>query len=186
MSPSSPGDTTASMIAIALAEGGIAHTFATGKLRTSPAASGGPPEGPLALRVSRTRHGVARKKPLPHSPAAAIEMLLEPIAVQPLPLVTVTSSCTEPDDPATKLTAAACAPDVIVPLVIDQEYVSPPPADGTEALPEKFGQMDAGAEIAAEGSARTLAFVVATGEGQPLAVAVTRYWPDADVGAERI
>jgi hypothetical protein len=75
---------------------------------------------------------------------------------------------------------------VIVPLAIDHAYFAPAPADGTEALfPEELAQTEVGAEITADGNARTTALVVATGEAQALAVAVTRYWPDADAGAER-
>jgi len=86
-----------------------------------------------------------------------------------------------------KIIVPVPAPDVIVPFVIDQLYVAPAPAEGTEALlPEEFGQIDVGADIAAEGSARMTTVVVAAGELQPLTVAVTPYTPAAESGADRI
>jgi len=101
--------------------------------------------------------------------------------------VTVTLSCTEPLEPAENAIEEVPAPDVIVPLVIPQLYAAPAPAEGTEAaLPEENGQTEEAAEIAAEGSARTTASVVAGGDWQPLTVAVTLYVPDAEVGADRI
>src|SRR5260221_11430225 len=113
--------------------------------------------------------------------------LREPFAAHPLPSVTVTSSWTAPEDPAANRIVAVPEPERIVPLAIDQAYVAPAPADGTEALlPEEFAQIEAGAEIADEGKARTRTPVVAAGEAQPLIVTVTPYVPEAEGGADRI
>jgi len=104
-----------------------------------------------------------------------------------LPFVTVTSSWTVSEDPAVKIIVRVPLPDVIVPFVIDQLYVAPAPAEGTEALlPGEFGQIDVGAEITTEGSARMTTFVVAGSDVQPFAVAVTLYTPAAESGADRI
>jgi hypothetical protein len=104
----------------------------------------------------------------------AIGTLLEPFATHPLASVTVTSSWTEPDDPAVNTIADVPAPDVIGPLAIDHAYVAPSPADATEALlPEEFEQTEARAEIAAKGSARTRTSVVAAAETQPSTVTTT-------------
>jgi hypothetical protein len=56
------------MIATAVAEGGIPHRPATGKVRTPLASSAGPPEGPSGLRVSATRHGWTVKRLAPTRP----------------------------------------------------------------------------------------------------------------------
>src|SRR2546423_15626168 len=102
-------------MATAFAEDGIPHRFTTGKVRAAPAASAGPPDAPTAFRVSATLHGVTVKKPVTH----AMGRLLEPCALHPLPSVTVTSSWTEPEDPAVNRIPAVPAPDLTVPLAID-------------------------------------------------------------------
>src|SRR2546427_7042770 len=62
--PLSPGATAVTLTTAALAVEGTPQelTLMIGKLRAVLAASTGPPEGPLALRVSTTRHGVRGKK----------------------------------------------------------------------------------------------------------------------------
>ena len=60
------------MIATAVAEDGTPQRPATGKLRTVLAESAGPPETPLGLRVSATRHGCTVKKPAPAGPAVGV------------------------------------------------------------------------------------------------------------------
>ena len=88
---------------------------------------------------------------------AAIGTLIEPDDVQPADDVTVTLSDTAPEGPAVNLIDFVPVPDVIVPIVIDQEYVAPDPALGAEAvLPSEFAHTDAGAVMAAEGSGFTL------------------------------
>jgi len=83
--------------------------------------------------------------------------LLEAFTLHPLSSVTVTSSWTGPEDPAVNRTAGVPAPVVIVPLAIDQAYVAPGPADGTEALlPEEFGQTEGTAEIEMTSGSRTV------------------------------
>src|SRR5438552_7091682 len=69
--PLSPGATAVTLTTAALAVAGTPQelTLMIGKLRAVLAASTGPPEGPLALRVSTTRHGVRGKKL--YGPAAA-------------------------------------------------------------------------------------------------------------------
>src|SRR5436190_17944512 len=62
--PLSPGATAVTLTTAALAVEGTPQelTLMIGKLLAVLAASAGPPEGPLALRVSTTRHGVRGKK----------------------------------------------------------------------------------------------------------------------------
>src|SRR4029077_15016673 len=62
--PLSPGATAVTLKTAALAVVGTPQelTLMIGKLLAVLAASTGPPEGPLALRVSTTRHGVRGKK----------------------------------------------------------------------------------------------------------------------------
>ena len=101
-------------------------------------------------------------------------MTAEPEAAQPLALVTVTFNETLPVAPAEKVIARVLEPAVIVPLVIDQEYVAPEPASGTEAvLPVEFGQTEEGAVTVEEGTAFTVAVVVAGADAQPPTVTVT-------------
>ncbi len=77
--------------------------------------------------------------------------LAEPVALQPA-LVTTTVRPTDPLGPAVNLIVRVPAPEVIVPFVIDQEYVAPDPAFGTAAvLPVEFAHTDAAAEMTAEG-----------------------------------
>src|SRR5947209_9026028 len=51
------------LIATALAPAGTPHSPATGKARSAPGRSAGPPLGPLARRVSASRQGETMKKP---------------------------------------------------------------------------------------------------------------------------
>jgi len=54
------------------------------------------------------------------------------------------------------------------------EYVAPAPASGTEApWPPELEQAEEGAVIVASGDVLTTAVVIATGDGQEFAVAVT-------------
>jgi len=82
--------------------------------------------------------------------------LVEPVALQ-LALVTITLRPTGPLEPAVNLIDRVPAPSVIVPFVIDQAYVAPVPAFGTEAeLPVESAHTAAGAVITAEGAGFTL------------------------------
>jgi len=84
---------------------------------------------------------------------AVIGTAKEPDDGQPVDDVTVTLSDTAPEDPAVNLIAFVLAPDVIVPFVIDQEYVTPAPALGTEALlPVELAHTDPGPVMTVEGS----------------------------------
>ena len=66
------------------------------------------------------------------------------------------------------------APPVIEPFAIDQVYVAPTPASGTEAAwPPEFEQTEEGAVIVESGDVLTTALVIATGDTQPATVAVT-------------
>ena len=79
-------------------------------------------------------------------------MLTEALALQPEE-VTLTCRSTDPDAPAVNWMLRVPAPDVTVPLEIDQVYVAPFPALGTEAeFPATPAQRAAGAVIAAEGA----------------------------------
>jgi len=81
--------------------------------------------------------------------------------VQPADDVTVTLSDTAPEEPAVNVIFFVPAPDVIVPFTIDQIYVAPPPAFGTEALlPAEFAHADTGAVMTAEGIGSTLTFAL--------------------------
>src|ERR1044072_2443671 len=57
------------------------------------------------------------------------------VSVQPLEFVTVTCSVSVPIAPAVKVMLLVPVPPVMVPLVIDQVYVAPAPAWGTDATP---------------------------------------------------
>src|ERR1051326_190812 len=65
----------------------------------------------------------------------------ELVAEQPEPLVTVSVSPTEPEAPAVYVTVCEVWPPVIVPLVIDQEYVVAP-AGPLAVLPVELGHAD--------------------------------------------
>src|SRR4029079_11012011 len=135
------------------------------------AASAGPPYGPTGSRVSATRHGVTVKKDA--AQLESIVTLFDPIALQ-LPCCTVTFRVTEPEAPAWNVMLRVPAPPVIVPFPIDHVYVAPTPASGTEALwPPELEQADDGAVIVASGDVLMTAVVIATGDAQELAVAVT-------------
>jgi hypothetical protein len=58
-SPSDVGETAVMFTATAFAVDGIEQRFTTGKLRTVPEASAGPPETPTGFRVSARRQGVS-------------------------------------------------------------------------------------------------------------------------------
>ena len=70
------GRKTARLIATAVADEGIPHRFATGKLRTVFAASAGPPEGPSGSRVSARRQGATAKRPDPGIPGVFVGVLV--------------------------------------------------------------------------------------------------------------
>ena len=90
----------------------------------------------------------------------AIGMSTEELGLQG-PEVTVAWRWTAPLAPAVKVTVRALAPPVIVPFVIDQAYVAPAPASGTEAVsPVVPLQADAGAVIEAEGGGVTVTFAL--------------------------
>jgi hypothetical protein len=79
------------------------------------------------------------------------------------------------------------APPVIEPFPIDQVYVAPIPASGTEApCPPEFEQTEEGAVMTDDGDELTTALVIAAGETHPEAVAVTLYVPEAARVAEEI
>jgi hypothetical protein len=97
----------------------------------------------------------------------------------------VTLNATVSEPPALKVTVRVPAPPVIVPFVIDHEYVAPTPASGTEAVcPAVLGHTDAGAVIVADGEVLTTTFVIACGDVQPATVAVTLYVPEAESPAD--
>ena len=88
---------------------------------------------------------------------------------QPLESVTTTETFNWPMYPAEKMIEGVPLPEVIVPFEIDQAYVAPGPASGTEATkPGVFGQADGGAVMAADGTGRTTTLVVEADEMQPL------------------
>ena len=62
----------------------------------------------------------------------SIGTFFEPIELQP-PCCTVTFNATDPEAPAMNVMLRVPAPPVIVPFAIDQVYVAPTPASGTEA-----------------------------------------------------
>jgi hypothetical protein len=150
---------------------GIPHRLARTKSRSTPAASAGPPNGPAGSRVSATRHGVTVKKDA--AQLESIVTLFDPIALQ-LPCCTVTFNVTVPEAPAWNVMFRVPAPAVIVPFPIDHVYVAPAPASGTEApWPPEFEQTEDGAVIVASGDVLMTAVVMATGDGQEFAVAIT-------------
>jgi hypothetical protein len=78
--------------------------------------------------------------------------------------------------------------EVIVPLVIDQEYVVAPAGPAAE-LPVELGQSVAGVGVmvGVAGFAFTTTFVVPAAEVQPLTVTVTEYVPaSASVALARV
>jgi len=104
---------------------------------------------------------------------ASIGTFFVPIALQ-LPCCTVTFNVTVPEAPAWNVMLRVPAPAVIVPFPIVHEYVAPAPASGTEApWPPELEQAEDGAVIVASGDVLTTAVVIATGDGQEFAVAVT-------------
>jgi hypothetical protein len=112
------------------------------------------------------------KKAVGH--AGKISTLAESLELHPFPPWTVTSSVTDPDGPAENVMFLVPAPPVIVPFSIDQVYVAPGPASGTEApFPPELGQTDAGAVISDDGTVLTTALVIAGAEVQAATVAVT-------------
>jgi hypothetical protein len=112
------------------------------------------------------------KKAVGHT--GKISTLAESLELHPFPPWTVTSSITDPDGPAENVMFLVPAPPVIVPFVIDQLYVAPKPAPGTEALlPPELAQTEEGAVITADGTVPTTALVVAGAEVHPATVAVT-------------
>src|SRR5215831_11006223 len=101
-------------------------------------------------------------------------MLTELLAEHPLAFVTVTESPSGPIDPVENVIERVPAPAVIVPLVIDQAYVAPAPASGTDAgWPLELGQTAPAVVITADGPARTVAVVVAGAEAHPPTIATT-------------
>jgi hypothetical protein len=121
-------------------------------------------DGPDGLRVSATRHGVTRKKLLPHEGPATIGNAFDAVELHPLVAVTVTASWVEPLVPEVNVMLSVPSPDVIVPFVIDQLYAAPAMA-GTDAVrPLVLGQTEAGAVMSTAGFSRTVAIVVAADE----------------------
>jgi len=165
---------------------GTPHVPVSGNERDAPALSAGPPSAPAGPRVSTSLQGVNVKKREPRQ-EAEIGIDAEPEEPHPLPLVTVTFSVTLPLAPAENVIVRVPAPAVIVPFVIDQEYVAPAPASGTDAVwPVALGQSVVGAVISEEGSGFTVARVVAGADVHPATVAVTLYVPEAAGVAEAI
>jgi hypothetical protein len=114
----------------------------------------------------------------------SIVTFTEPIELQP-PCCTVTFNVTIPDAPAMKVMLRVPAPPVIAPFPIDQVYVAPTPASGTEApWPPELEQTEEGAVIVESGDVVTMALVIAAVDTQPAIVAVTLYEPDAASVAE--
>jgi hypothetical protein len=116
----------------------------------------------------------------------SIGTITEPIELQP-PCSTVTFNVTNPDAPAVNVMLRVPVPPVIEPFPIDHVYVAPIPASGTEApCPPEFAQTEDGAVIVESGDVLTTAVVIAAGERQPEAVAVTLYVPAAARVADEI